>query len=583
MTSRIEMHRTLPPQAYGTSATPSGYTVGGSTAELIQRWALPFLLLAFGLFYLLPLTSHGLWIPDETRYAQIGQEMLLKGDWVAPHFMGIRYFEKPIAGYWMIAIGQAVFGDNLFGVRIASAVSTGLSVLLAYLITRRMWNDPRKSFAAALLYMSFGLIAGQAGYSNLDPQFTLWVNLSLVALWFALDSQTLRARLLAWASLGAACAMGFMTKGFLAWLLPVLIALPYMLWQRRFTELLRFGLVALLVAIVISLPWVLSIHAHEPDFWRFFFWHEHIRRFAAENAQHTRPWWFYLPLLVASSLPWAALLPGTLIQGWKDKRQANTGFLLLWFLLPLVFFSLSRGKLPTYIMPCLLPLAVLMGSTLIDRINAQKTRAIRVNSLLNLLIGVSALIALVVIQITRPVYGHDEMFSLSLVFIMLMGWIIANLLSASRPLGYWAAPALGIWLLVALLPAGMPGVIVHNKMPDQFIKEHLEELQQTQSLLSNDLGAASALAWRLKRTDVTLYNTEGELKYGLAYPDSAQRKVDMAQVGQWLSDARKQGSVGVVMRVKDVLENQEVALLPPGGKRYVQDNLLILILPAAQP
>ncbi len=577
------MHRTLPPQAYGTSATPSGYTVGGSTAELIQRWALPFLLLAFGLFYLLPLTSHGLWIPDETRYAQIGQEMLLKGDWVAPHFMGIRYFEKPIAGYWMIAIGQAVFGDNLFGVRIASAVSTGLSVLLAYLITRRMWNDPRKSFAAALLYMSFGLIAGQAGYSNLDPQFTLWVNLSLVALWFALDSQTLRARLLAWASLGAACAMGFMTKGFLAWLLPVLIALPYMLWQRRFTELLRFGLVALLVAIVISLPWVLSIHAHEPDFWRFFFWHEHIRRFAAENAQHTRPWWFYLPLLVASSLPWAALLPGTLIQGWKDKRQANTGFLLLWFLLPLVFFSLSRGKLPTYIMPCLLPLAVLMGSTLIDRINAQKTRAIRVNSLLNLLIGVSALIALVVIQITRPVYGHDEMFSLSLVFIMLMGWIIANLLSASRPLGYWAAPALGIWLLVALLPAGMPGVIVHNKMPDQFIKEHLEELQQTQSLLSNDLGAASALAWRLKRTDVTLYNTEGELKYGLAYPDSAQRKVDMAQVGQWLSDARKQGSVGVVMRVKDVLENQEVALLPPGGKRYVQDNLLILILPAAQP
>ena len=159
--------------------------------------------------------------------------MLLSGDWVAPHFMGIRYFEKPIAGYWLIAIGQAVFGDNLFGVRIASALSTGLSVLLAYLITRRMWNDPRKSFAAALLYMSFGLIAGQAGYSNLDPQFTLWVNLSLVALWFALDGRTTRERLLAWAGLGVACGMGFMTKGFLAWLLPVLIALPYMIWQRR--------------------------------------------------------------------------------------------------------------------------------------------------------------------------------------------------------------------------------------------------------------------------------------------------------------------------------------------------------------
>ncbi|WP_416757916.1 lipid IV(A) 4-amino-4-deoxy-L-arabinosyltransferase [Pseudomonas sp. BNK-6] len=583
MTQRTQMQRTLPPQAYGTSATPTGYTVGGSTTSGIQRWALPFLLLAFALFYLLPLTSHGLWIPDETRYAQISQEMLLRGDWVSPHFMGIRYFEKPIAGYWMIAIGQALFGDNLFGVRVASALSTGLSVLLAYLITRRIWNDPRKSFAAALLYMSFGLIAGQAGYSNLDPQFTLWVNLSLVALWFALDSQTPGGRLLAWGTLGAACGMGFMTKGFLAWLLPVLIALPYMLWQRRFGELLRFGLVAVLVAIAISLPWVLSIHAHEPDFWRFFFWHEHIRRFAADNAQHTRPWWFYLPLLVVSSLPWAALLPGTLIQAWKDKHQAATGYLLLWLLLPLAFFSLSRGKLPTYIMPCLLPLAVLMGHALIQWISAGKTRTVRLNSLLNLLIGVAALVALVVIQITRPVYGHDEMLSLSLVFIMLMGWIIANLLPASRPLNYWATPALGIWLLVALLPAGMPGLIVHNKMPDQFIKEHLAQLQQTHSLLSNDLGAASALAWRLQRPDVALYNTEGELKYGLAYPESAQRKVSMADVGQWISDARKQGSVGVVMRVKDVLENEEVALLPPGGKRYEQGNMLILILPATQP
>lgn len=577
------MHRTLPPQAYGTSTTPAGYTMGGSTTDILQRWGLLFLLLAFGLFYLLPLTGHGLWIPDETRYAQISQEMLQSGDWIAPHFMGIRYFEKPIAGYWMIAIGQAIFGDNLFGVRIASAVSTGLSVVLAYLVTRRMWSDPRKSFTAALLYMSFGLVAGQAGYSNLDPQFTLWVNLSLVALWFALHSQTVRARLLAWAALGAACGMGFMTKGFLAWLLPVLIALPYALWQRRLGQLLRYGLVAVLVAALISLPWVLSIHAQEPDFWRFFFWHEHIRRFAAENAQHTRPWWFYLPILVVSSLPWAALLPGTLLQAWKDKRQAATGFLLLWIILPLVFFSLSRGKLPTYIMPCLLPLAVLMGHALVERINAGQGRGIRLNALLNLAIGVGALMVLLVLQITRPVYDHDEMLSLSLVFIMLMGWIIANLLPASKPLQYWAAPALGIWLLVALLPAGMPAMIVHKEMPDQFIKEHLEELQQTSTLLSNDLGAASALAWRLRRPQVTLYNTEGELKYGLAYPDAAQRKVDMAGIGPWMDAARKQGSVGVVMRVKDVLENQEVAQLPPGGKRYVKGNLLILILPPVHP
>ncbi|NWA92413.1 lipid IV(A) 4-amino-4-deoxy-L-arabinosyltransferase [Pseudomonas sp. D8002] len=542
---------------------------------------LPVLLLAFVMFYLLPLGLHGLWIPDETRYAQISQEMLMSGNWVAPHFMGVRYFEKPAAGYWLIALGQALFGENLFGVRIASALTTGLSVVLAYLIARRLWNDPRKSFACALLYMSFGLVAGQAGYSNLDPQFTFWVNLSLAALWFALDSSTPRARLASWTLLGVACGMGFMTKGFLAWLLPVLIALPYMLWQRRLGELLRYGPLAILVAAVVCLPWALTIHLQEPDYWRFFFWHEHIRRFASDNAQHARPWWFYLPLMVVSCLPWAALLPATLCKAWKEKRQPAIVFLALWLLLPLGFFSLSNGKLPTYIMPCLLPLALLMGHALIDLLANARTRTLRVNGLLNLGIGLAAMVTLIYLQIDRPMYGnsHSEMFNLSLTFIVLMGWMLANLLQAFRPLALWAMPALGIGLLVALLPAGMPAVVEDNQMPDQFVLQHLDELQKTQALLSNELESASALAWRLRRPEVTLYNTEGELRYGLQYADSMHRKVDLDSVQAWLKQARQQGSVGVLMRVRSTSEMREAGQLPLGGKRYYKGDLEIIIYP----
>ncbi|CRL96638.1 lipid IV(A) 4-amino-4-deoxy-L-arabinosyltransferase [Pseudomonas sp. 8 R 14] len=543
----------------------------------------PVLLLAFVAFYLLPLGLHGLWIPDETRYAQISQEMLLSGNWVAPHFMGIRYFEKPAAGYWLIALGQAVFGQNLFGVRIASALTTGLSVLLAYLIARRLWNDPRKSFACALLYLSFGLVAGQAGYSNLDPPFTLWVNLSLVALWFALDSSTLRSRLGAWAVLGFACAMGFMTKGFLAWALPVLIAVPYMLWQRRLGELLRYGPLAIGVAVLVCLPWVLAIHTQEPDFWRFFFWNEHIRRFSADNAQHVRPWWFFLPIMAVACLPWAGLLPNTLHQAWTEKRHPAIAFLALWLLLPLGLFSLSNGKLPTYIMPCLLPLALLMGHTLSELVSQGRTRTLRLNGLFNFVIGMAAMVGLIYLQIARPLYGnsHAEMFSLSLAFIVLLGWILTNLLQSFRPLTLWAMPALGIGLLVVLLPSSMPAYIADNEMPDQFVLEHVDELQHTHALLSNELESASALAWRLQRPDVTLYDTEGELRYGLQYAGAVTRKVELEQLQGWLKEARQQGSVGVLLRVNSTSEMREAGQLPPGGKRYYKGYLELILYPQA--
>ncbi len=550
----------------------------------LVRWAIPGLIAAFVLFYLLPLVTHGLWIPDETRYGQISQEMRLSGNWVAPHFMGIRYFEKPIAGYWMIAIGQAIFGDNLLGVRIASALSSGASVWLTYLMARRLWNTPRISAACALLYMSFGLIAGQAGYANLDPQFTLWANLSFVAVWFAIDSNTVRARLGSWALLGAACGMGLMTKGFLALLLPVLVALPYMIWQRRFSELLRYGPVAVLVAALVSVPWALAVHLREPDFWRFFFWHEHIRRFAAgDDAQHARPWWFYLPLMFAATLPWAVLLPSTLLRTWREKSEPKTAFLALWFLLPLGFFSLSSGKLPTYIMPCLMPVALLMGHTVSQWLEQRHTRVLRLNGVVNTVLGSVALIALIYLQTHKEIYANTEMFSLSLVFVVLIGWIIANALQIMRPLTLWAMPALGIGLLIALLPAAMPAQIVDSKMPDQFIAEHQQALSETTSLLSNDLGAASALSWRLQRPQVDLLNTVGELKYGLDDPAMASRKVDFDKVGQWMTEARKKGSVGVVMRVNNTQEVEETERLPVDGTHYQRGNLQIYIFDKRQP
>ncbi|CAI1678375.1 Undecaprenyl phosphate-alpha-4-amino-4-deoxy-L-arabinose arabinosyl transferase [Serratia fonticola] len=547
-------------------------------------WAI-VLSIFFALVYLLPVNGRLLWQPDETRYAEISREMLARGDWVVPNLLGLRYFEKPVAGYWFNNISQWLFGDSNFAVRFGSIFSTGMTALLVFALAWLMWKNARRASLAVLIFLSMVLVFSIGTYSVLDPMISLWLTAAMVSYYLTLKATTAKGKLGGYVLLGLACGMGFMTKGFLALAVPVIAVIPIVIQQRKVKDLFCYGPVAIVVAVLLSLPWALAVTQREPDYWNYFFWVEHIQRFAEDNAQHKAPFWYYIPILIAAVLPWLGLLPGSLLKGWRERMQRpELFFLLSWVVMPLIFFSIAKGKLPTYILPCMAPLALLMAAYAEDCAGPLRTRVFKVNALLNGLFGLIGIIALLLIGsgVLHKVhlFNADEWPKIVLGLIAFGGWLLFAVVSARDNAKRWTWAAACPLLLCLLIGYAIPQQVIDSKQPQNFIRDNIATLSQSQFVLADRVGIAAGLAWELKRSDVLMYGEKGELSYGLAYPDARGHYIGEEDFAGWLAQARKQGDVSLVMQLSRG-EHVPTDLPPPDS--VVEMHRMALVWYKQQP
>ncbi|HEX5865551.1 MAG TPA: glycosyltransferase family 39 protein [Casimicrobiaceae bacterium] len=358
---------------------PPPAPASSSLAPLTRRGVLA-LLLAFTLLWFANLDYRRLVHPDEGRYAEIPREMMVTGDWVTPRLNGIKYFEKPALQYWLTAAGYQAFGVHPWTARLWPALAGYLGVLFIGYVGFRLGGSMLGVYSAAVLGGCLWYVVN-AHILTLDAGLTLWMSVGLGSLLIAqrADATVAERRSWMWGA-WAALALATLSKGLIGIVLPGAALVVYMLITRDWALWGRLHLISgSIVFFAFAAPWFVVASVLNPEFFDFFFIHEHFTRYLTGEHRREGAWWYFVPIFIVGILPWLAVFLWTAKRMWTEAHSDDNGFnwqrfALVWSAVIFVFFSVSGSKLPSYILPIFPALALMIGWQLTTRPDATLAR-----------------------------------------------------------------------------------------------------------------------------------------------------------------------------------------------------------------
>jgi 4-amino-4-deoxy-L-arabinose transferase-like glycosyltransferase len=288
---------------------------------------------------------------DEGRNAEIARGMAESNDYLMPRINGLPYVDKPVVFFAIEALFMELLGPTEVAARLPALLFTLATAAVVFLFARRLWGGA-SPWVAAIVFLAMPFTVIFARVVIFDSTLTFFVVSGLVAFYLAVEERNRRWAALAWLAMGFA----MITKGPVTFILVLFVALPYA-WRRGGLRMM-FPPAGILLFLLVVAPWVWSVTQIVPDFLHYVLVTETAERLTTPDLDRTGPFWYFLPYLLAGALPWSLAV----LFSWRSIRKPDPAmfYLILWIVVPLLFFSLSQSKRPQYILPLMPAIALIV-------------------------------------------------------------------------------------------------------------------------------------------------------------------------------------------------------------------------------
>ena len=334
--------------------------------------------------------------PDEGRNAEVAREILLLKDPVTPHYDFIPRLDKPVLFFDLVALSFKLFGVSEWAARLPSVLAALGCILLVYFFSRALFGTRAALWSGLVLVTSPEFFA-LSRIVILEMTLTLFMSIALCG--FVLGQQPLGRNqkrawfILVYPALGAAT----LVKGPVGFLLPGGVIFLYLLLSRRWSAIKEMELpLGIALLLVTAAPWYALAEFRNPGYLTHFLWNENVVRFATTHFHRSSPWYYFIVVLAAGFFPWTLVLPTAVANLRKYSGQDERLFLIVWAVLPLLFFSMSSSKLPHYILFVYPPVAVIVGTTMADLLSQASLKTFSLVSLPGLAFVLLALVTTIV-------------------------------------------------------------------------------------------------------------------------------------------------------------------------------------------